>query len=195
MPWLLRFFDQIKFYEVSESELMHMREDFKAGRLKLRIEEGVLNLKEYNEFLTENQESISAFKAVQQANFDAERRRWHEAGLAEYVSESLDAVDDGEGVEVPEGGCAVESHMPGSIWKIECQSGDIVEEGATLAVIEAMKIEIPIVRLSVCVSMRLRLKRANGENGQVLFTLAPVADEIGIKDRLSGLLFVKGFQK
>ncbi|MFX6717047.1 hypothetical protein ABTH63_19455, partial [Acinetobacter baumannii] len=86
MPWLLRFFDQIKFYEVSESELMHMREDFKAGRLKLRIEEGVLNLKEYNEFLTENQESISAFKAVQQANFDAERRRWHEAGLAEYVS-------------------------------------------------------------------------------------------------------------
>jgi len=46
MPWLLRFFDQIKFYEVSESELMHMREDFKAGRLKLRIEDGVLNLKE-----------------------------------------------------------------------------------------------------------------------------------------------------
>jgi urea carboxylase len=33
---------------------------------------------------------------------------------------------------IPEGGCAVESHMPGSIWKIECASGDIVEEGATL---------------------------------------------------------------
>ena len=176
MPWLLRFFDQIKFYEVSESELMHMREDFKAGRLKLRIEEGVLNLKEYNEFLTENQESISAFKAVQQANFDAERRRWHEAGLAEYVSESLDAVDDGEGVEVPEGGCAVESHMPGSIWKIECASGDIVEEGATLAVIEAMKIEIPIIAPE-----RMRVdaitieKGQTVKTGQVLFTLAPVA--------------------
>jgi urea carboxylase len=35
-PWLLRFFDQVKFYEVSEAELLHMREDFKAGRLKLR---------------------------------------------------------------------------------------------------------------------------------------------------------------
>ncbi|WP_314295781.1 urea carboxylase [Acinetobacter schindleri] len=176
MPWLLRFFDQIKFYEVSEAELMHMREDFKAGRLKLRIEEGVLNLKEYNDFLTENQESIAAFKAVQQANFDAERRRWHEAGLAEYVSESLDAVDDGEGVEVPEGGCAVESHMPGSIWKIECQSGDIVEEGATLAVIEAMKIEIPIIAPE-----RMRVdaitieKGQTVKTGQVLFTLAPVA--------------------
>ena len=43
-------FDQVKFYEVSETELLQMREDFKAGRLKLRIEEGVLNLKEYNEF-------------------------------------------------------------------------------------------------------------------------------------------------
>jgi allophanate hydrolase subunit 1 len=31
-PWLLRFFDQIRFYEVSETELMQMREDFKAGR-------------------------------------------------------------------------------------------------------------------------------------------------------------------
>ncbi|EXE14124.1 urea carboxylase [Acinetobacter sp. 983759] len=176
MPWLLRFFDQIKFYEVSEAELMQMREDFKAGRLKLRIEEGVLNLKEYNDFLNKNQESISAFKAVQQANFDAERRRWHEAGLAEYVSESLDAVDDGEGVEVPEGGCAVESHMPGSIWKIECQSGDIVEEGATLAVIEAMKIEIPIIAPE-----RMRVdaitieKGQTVKTGQVLFTLAPVA--------------------
>ncbi|KAB0628828.1 urea carboxylase [Acinetobacter gandensis] len=175
-PWLLRFFDQIKFYEVSEEELMQMREDFKAGRLKLRIEEGVLNLKEYNDFLTENQASISAFKSVQQANFDAERRRWHEAGLAEYVSESLDAVDDGEGVEVPEGGCAVESHMPGSIWKIECQSGDIVEEGATLAVIEAMKIEIPIIAPE-----RMRVdaitieKGQTVKTGQVLFTLAPVA--------------------
>ncbi|MDN5691604.1 MAG: urea carboxylase, partial [Acinetobacter sp.] len=50
-PWLLRFFDQVKFYEVSEVELLQMREDFKAGRLQLRIEDGVLNLKEYNDFL------------------------------------------------------------------------------------------------------------------------------------------------
>lgn len=52
---------------------------------------------------------------MQQANFEAERRRWHEAGLQEYISESLDAVDEGETVVIPEGGCAVESHMPGSI--------------------------------------------------------------------------------
>ena len=175
-PWLLRFFDQIKFYEVSETELMQMREDFKAGRLKLRIEEGVLNLKEYNDFLIENQQSISAFKAIQQENFDLERRRWHEAGLAEYVSESLDTVIDDSDIYIPDGGCAVESHMPGSIWKIECALGDIVEEGSTLAVIEAMKIEIPILAPERMKIEAITIEKGQTvKTGQVLFTLAPVA--------------------
>ena len=175
-PWLLRFFDQVKFYEVSEAELLEMREDFKAGRLQLRIEEGVLNLKEYNDFLAANQDSIQAFKQTQQANFEAERRRWHAAGLQEYVSESLDTVEDGEAVSIPEGGCAVESHMPGSIWKIECASGDIVEEGATLAVIEAMKIEIPIVAPERMKVEAITIEKGQTvKTGQVLFTLAPVA--------------------
>lgn len=175
-PWLLRFFDQIRFYEVSETELMQMREDFKAGRLQLRIEEGVLNLKEYNAFLTEHASSIQDFKLVQQANFEAERRRWHEAGLAEYVSESLESVDDGDAVDIPEGGCVVESHMPGSIWKIECEMGDVVEEGATLAVIEAMKIEIPILAPErMKVESIIIEKGQTVKTGQALFTLAPVA--------------------
>ena len=174
-PWLLRFFDQIRFYEVSETELMQMREDFKAGRLQLRIEEGVLNLKEYNAFLTEHASSIQEFKSVQQANFEAERRRWHEAGLAEYVSESLESVDDGDAVTIPEGGCVVESHMPGSIWKIECEMGDVVEEGAILAVIEAMKIEIPILAPErMKVESIIIEKGQTVKTGQALFTLAPV---------------------
>ena len=175
-PWLLRFFDQIKFYEVSETELMQMREDFKAGRLKLRVEDGVLNLKEYNNFLIENAASISNFKAVQQTNFEYERRRWHEAGLAEHVSESIDTVLDDSEIQIPEGGCAVESHMPGSIWKIECTSGDIVEEGATLAVIEAMKIEIPIIAPERMKVEAITIEKGQTvKTGQVLFTLAPVA--------------------
>ncbi|UUM26861.1 urea carboxylase [Acinetobacter colistiniresistens] len=173
-PWLLRFFDQIRFYEVSESELLEMREDFKAGRLQLRIEEGVLNLKDYNAFLKDNESSIQAFKQVQQSNFEAERRRWHEAGLAEYVSESMDAVLDDSEIIVPSGGMIVESHMPGSVWKIECTVGDIIEEGETLAVIEAMKIEIPILApAKMKVDSILIDKAQTVKTGQALFTLAP----------------------
>ena len=36
-PWLLRFFDQIKFYEVSADELHQMREDFPRGRVELKL--------------------------------------------------------------------------------------------------------------------------------------------------------------
>ena len=173
-PWLLRFFDQIRFYEVSESELLDMREDFKAGRLQLRIEEGVLNLKDYNAFLKDNESSIQAFKQVQQSNFEEERRRWHEAGLAEYVSERMDVGLEDSEITVPNGGMIVESHMPGSVWKIECTVGDIIEEGETLAVIEAMKIEIPILApAKMKVDSILIDKAQTVKTGQALFTLAP----------------------
>lgn len=173
-PWLLRFFDQIRFYEVSESELLDMREDFKAGRLQLRIEEGVLNLKDYNAFLKDNESSIQAFKQVQQSNFEEERRRWHEAGLAEYVSERMDVLLEDSEITVPNGGMIVESHMPGSVWKIECTVGDIIEEGETLAVIEAMKIEIPILApAKMKVDSILIDKAQTVKTGQALFTLAP----------------------
>lgn len=174
-PWLLRFFDQIRFYEVSENELLQMREDFKAGRLQLRIEDGTLNLKEYNQFLQDNAETIQQFKQTQQANFEAERHRWRIAGLAEYISDTPDTVDNNDQVEIPEGGCAIEAHMPGSIWKIECQIGDIIEEGATLAVIEAMKIEIPIIApQKMKVANILIEKGQTVKTGQPLLVLEPI---------------------
>jgi urea carboxylase len=83
--------------------------------------------------------------------------------LAEHISESLDTVLDDSEIQIPEGGCAVESHMPGSIWKIECTSGDIVEQGATLAVIEAMKIEIPIIAPE-----RMKVETITIEKGQTV---------------------------
>ena len=42
-PWLLRFFDQIKFYPVSESELLKLRQDFITGHFKLKVEEATFS--------------------------------------------------------------------------------------------------------------------------------------------------------
>lgn len=173
-PWLLRFFDQIRFYEVSENELLKMREDFKAGRLKLRIEDGILNLSEYNQFLKDNEASINSFKQAQQKNFDAERERWKQAGLNEYVAEDMDKTPELETLEVPEGGLVVEAHMAGSIWKVECHVGDNVTKNEVLAIIEAMKIEIPIVA-----PKRMRVDQVlihqgdTVKTGQALLVLAP----------------------
>jgi acetyl-CoA carboxylase biotin carboxyl carrier protein len=38
----------------------------------------------------------------------------------------------------------VEAHITGTIWKIECAVGDQVEEGDTVAILESMKMEMPV---------------------------------------------------
>ena len=86
-PWLLRFFDQIRFYEVSEEQLLEHRRDFPLGRFDVRIEETTFSLADYNKFLAQEQVSISSFKDKQQAAFEAERDRWRHSGQAEWVSE------------------------------------------------------------------------------------------------------------
>jgi acetyl-CoA carboxylase biotin carboxyl carrier protein len=38
----------------------------------------------------------------------------------------------------------VEAHITGTVWKIECQVGQDVEEGDTLLILESMKMEMPV---------------------------------------------------
>jgi acetyl-CoA carboxylase biotin carboxyl carrier protein len=38
----------------------------------------------------------------------------------------------------------VEAHITGTVWKIECAVGDRVEEDQTVAVLDSMKMEMPV---------------------------------------------------
>ena len=38
----------------------------------------------------------------------------------------------------------VEAHITGTVWKIECEVGDKVQEGDTVAILESMKMEMPV---------------------------------------------------
>jgi acetyl-CoA carboxylase biotin carboxyl carrier protein len=38
----------------------------------------------------------------------------------------------------------VEAPITGTIWKVECEVGQAVEEGDTVVIIESMKMELPI---------------------------------------------------
>lgn len=62
--WLLCFFDEICFYEVSEVELCVLCEDFIVGCVKLKIEELVFDLCVYNCFLYDEVELIVVFKVM-----------------------------------------------------------------------------------------------------------------------------------
>lgn len=145
-PWLLRFFDQVRFFPVSEAELLKIREDFPLGRYQLRIEETTFSLREYNRFLADNNESIVAFKSQQQASFDAERERWRESGQAEYASDLTvaEAAPDSE-LDLPENGRALASHVAGNVWKVEVTEGAAVKKGDPLVIVESMKMEFAVL--------------------------------------------------
>jgi acetyl-CoA carboxylase biotin carboxyl carrier protein len=38
----------------------------------------------------------------------------------------------------------VEAHITGTVWKIEVSVGDEVDEGDTVAILESMKMEMPV---------------------------------------------------
>jgi urea carboxylase len=144
-PWLLRFFDQIRFYPVSAEELLQWRKDFPAGRAKLRTEEGVFRLSEYQKFLADNDASIAEFKQVQQASFEAERERWAAAGLMETPISDADAAPDAsaalmDGLD----GEIISSQVAGGVWSVLVEEGAEVKAGDALIVVESMKMEITV---------------------------------------------------
>ncbi|MGK6355434.1 urea carboxylase [Sphingomonas sp. DT-207] len=146
-PWLLRFFDQIRFFPVSHEELTEWRRDFPLGRRTIEIEETEFRLADYRAFLAENAESITAFEARRNAAFAAERAEWERRGEFDRIASLTEAVDDkpADVITLPEGAELVEAPFGGSIWKLMKAPGDLVAAGETIAVMEAMKTEFPLV--------------------------------------------------
>jgi urea carboxylase len=79
-PWLLRFFDQLRFFPVSHHELMEIRERFPRGEYRLTTETTVFRLRDHETFLRSIEPAARAAKARQQAAFEAERGRWLATG-------------------------------------------------------------------------------------------------------------------
>ncbi|AOE86902.1 urea carboxylase [Pseudomonas sp. TCU-HL1] len=142
-PWLLRFFDQIRFYPVTASELTRIRRDFPLGHYPLHIEESELCLADYQAFLAREAEGIAAFRSQQQSAFNAERERWIASGQAHFDSEEV-AADLGEDAPLGAGQHAVESHIAGNLWQVQVEEGASVKAGDTLVILESMKMEIPL---------------------------------------------------
>lgn len=140
-PWLLKFFDRVRYYEVTEEELTQQREAFREGRLTIRIEEEDFNLAEYEDFLQENAESIAAFKASQQEAFTREVALW-QADEAAQVDAALQVRINSGPIEVD--GHPVTADISGNIWKLLVEPGQAVEPDQPLLIVEAMKMEFSI---------------------------------------------------
>lgn len=143
-PWLLRFFDQIRFYPVSADELVRIRRDFPLGRFDLNIEHSQLNLADYQAFLDKEAVGIAAFRQQQQAAFNAERERWTASGQAHFDSEEV-IPEHAEEVPLGQDQHSVDSPIAGNLWQVQVRAGQIVAAGDVLVILESMKMEIPVL--------------------------------------------------
>ncbi|MBD9563863.1 urea carboxylase [Pseudomonas sp. PDM09] len=156
-PWLLRFFDQIRFYPVSADELLRIRRDFPLGRFDLNIEHSQLNLADYQAFLAKEAQSIAAFRDQQKSAFNAERERWITSGQAHFDSEELahEVTDD---APLADGQQSVDSHIAGNLWQVQVQAGSRVVAGDVLVILESMKMEIPLLAPMAGVVREIRVQ-------------------------------------
>jgi urea carboxylase len=171
-PWLLRFFDQIRFHPVSAEALLKMRAEFPYGRHHIDIEETSLSMADYQRFLRENAPSIDAFRHTQRAAFAAERQRWHDAGLSEHAPQETAAPEAAQ--SLPPGCIGVAAPVAGSVWQIRVQPGQHVQTGDELVVLEAMKMEISV--RAQCSGIVAALSCARGRPvhaGEVLVAVMP----------------------
>ncbi|HSX50290.1 MAG TPA: 5-oxoprolinase/urea amidolyase family protein, partial [Cellvibrio sp.] len=140
-PWLLKFFDRVRYYEVTEEELTAQREAFREGRLSLRIEESYFSLAEHEQFLQDNAASIAEFKTKQQAAFSKEVALW-QADEEKQIDAALQAKVSTGPIEVD--GHAITADISGNIWKLLVEPGQLVEADQPLLIVEAMKMEFSV---------------------------------------------------
>ena len=172
-PWLLRFFDQIRFYEVSNEELSDIRKNFPQGRYPLKVEESHFSLSEYQSFLQENDSDIEHFRSMREGAFEDELANWHATG--QFNFEVVEEEESQSEHSWPEDSLIIDSPVSGSVWQTEVEVGQKVEAGQCLMVLESMKMEIPVYATSSGTVSHLLL--SNGQRvsaGQALVVIEEV---------------------
>ncbi|EXA41867.1 hypothetical protein NW761_009192 [Fusarium oxysporum] len=146
-PWLFNHLDLVSFYEVTEQEYDKMERDFEAGQYTFDISETAIDMDQY----------IAKFDTAEKdPEYQAWRERQSEAAdkLAALEQKLFDewTISKQSGGGADEDGyidsdeiAVIESPVNANVWKVLVKPGDVLEEGQTVAVLEAMKMEINLV--------------------------------------------------
>ncbi|MGN6241021.1 MAG: urea carboxylase [Cellulosimicrobium cellulans] len=168
VPWLFRYFDRIVWEPVDPDELAERRAAARAGVLEVPVEDGVFSGREHAALLAREADDIAAVAAARRAAFGREAAAWAEAG--ELVGSAARATARGG----PDGGAhdtdedpadlddparvVLRAPLGGVVWRVEARPGRSVTEGAPVVVLEAMKLELPVLAPSdgTVVDVRVR---------------------------------------
>ncbi len=175
-PWLLRFFDQIRFFPVTHAELNEWRRDFPVGRRALRIEYETFRLSDYQRFLHAERAGIEVFQQTRRAAFEAEREAWVRRNELSPEATSTESIAAPEAPSVPLGSELIEAPLGGNVWRIQVRPGDHIEKGAIIAAIEAMKTECSVPSPAAGIVRAVYIKERQAISpGMALIALEPDA--------------------
>ena len=157
-PWLLRFFDQIRFYPVGADELLEIRDGFPHGEYPLTIEPTEFRFRQYQAFLDGIQDETQAARSRQQEAFAAERARWAAAG--QLAMPDAAEADDAPPPTPASRRAARPSHprWPPASGRCWWNRARIVAAGEALLVLEAMKTETVVTAPRAGVVEEVRTK-------------------------------------
>lgn len=154
-PWLLRFFDQVRYYQVDEDELIDLRSKFVSGQFQLNIEESEFDMAAYTAQLADAEAEVAAFKAQQRVAMDVQLaaevsslKELEEQGLSAQGQRANASEGVGQGLDDAQWDephfAKVNAPFSANVWEIHVAEGDTVAAGDCLVVLEAMKMESPI---------------------------------------------------
>lgn len=173
-PWLLRFFDQIRFYPVSPEELEEIRRGFPLGDYEPRIEETEFVLADYLDFISENQASIDEFRQIRSQAFSEELDQWVASGQMNFTSQEV--IAEPSDTDIPEGCEAVYASISGAVWKISKSVDDEISSGDTLIVAESMKMEISVPSSATGKLVEIRVSEGSPiRPGQIVAIVKPAS--------------------
>lgn len=142
-PWLLRLFDQIRFYPVSNEALETIRADFPIGNWQPKIEQSVISMPDLAKEWSKQQRDIDKFVEQRERAFEQEMTDWKSSGQLNYHAE-VDTPQDQTELNLATGEFVIESSAAGSVWLVESSEGADLESGESLIILESMKMEIGI---------------------------------------------------
>lgn len=148
-PWLFKEFDLVTFYQVSEEEYSQIEQDFEVGRYVFDITETTIDMDHYIAKFDEAAQD-PRYQAWQQEKqtasneMSALEEKLYEEWVAAKESTTVDASEQNEDEE-SDTVALIKSPVDANVWKVLVKEGDVIEKGQTVAILEAMKMEISIV--------------------------------------------------
>ena len=145
-PWLFEDFDQLTFYEVNEEEYERELAVFHSGRYEYKVEETVFDMAEHNRLLAGTKDEVKRIREKQKRAQDA-MQKYEDDLMEKWTEEKAEGkvpVDQVEALLNDPDVKKITSPLNANVWKVIAEEGATVEVGQTVAILEAMKLEIAV---------------------------------------------------